>query len=157
MALIESPNRSKYEVFAHNKYARITTGKSVDYDSILKDIMDIEKHVALTKVSYDAWQAAMFIKTANTEGLPLEPFGQGLGNFNRPTKTFEILLRNERVIIDTNTAVKFCFNNCELKVDHMNNAKPVKAGEDPNKKIDAVIAMLEALGGWLLDNDYFYG
>ena len=39
----------------------------------------------------------------------------------------------------------------------MDNCKPVKAGDDNNKKIDIVIAMLEALGGYLLSNDYYYG
>lgn len=157
VALRESPNRSKYENFIHNGYAKLTTGKSVDYDTILKDIMSTEKHITLQKISYDAWQAAMFVKNAMTEGLPMEPFAQGLGNFNRPTKTFEVLLRNDKIIIDQNLAVKWCFNNCELKIDHMDNSKPIKAGDDQNKKIDAVIAMLEALGGYLLDNDFYYG
>lgn len=157
VALRESPNRTKYENFLHNGYAKLTSGKSVDYDAILADIMQTEKHITIQKISYDAWQAAMFVKNAMAEGLPMEPFAQGLGNFNRPTKTFEILLRNDKVIIDTNLATKWCFNNCELKIDHMENCKPVKAGDDQNKKIDIVIAMLEALGGYLLDNDYYYG
>ena len=156
-ALRESPNRNKYENFIHNGYARLTSGKSVDYDTILADIISAQEHVTIQKISYDAWQAAMFVKNAMAEGLPMEAFGQGLGNFNRPTKAFEILLRNDKIIIDKNIAVKWCFNNCELKLDHMENAKPVKAGEDPNKKIDIVIAMLEALGGYLLDNDYYFG
>lgn len=156
-ALRESPNRTKYENFIHNGYARLTTGKSVDYDTILADILSTEKHITIQKISYDAWQAAMFVKNAMAEGLPMEAFAQGLGNFNRPTKTFEILLRNDKIIIDSNLATKWCFNNCELKIDHMDNCKPVKAGDDNNKKIDIVIAMLEALGGYLLDNDYYYG
>ena len=39
VALRESPNRVKYENFLHNGYAKLTSGKSVDYDAILADIM----------------------------------------------------------------------------------------------------------------------
>ena len=43
------------------------------------------------------------------------------------------------------------FGHAELKIDHMNNVKPIKANNDKKNKIDCIIAMLEALGGYLLD------
>ena len=43
------------------------------------------------------------------------------------------------------------FSNVELKVDHNENCKPIKEGMKKKKKIDGVIAILEALGGYLSD------
>ena len=76
-------------------------------------------------------------------------FGQGLGNFNIPTKEFERLLLNGKVIIDKNIVTKFCFGNAMIKEDIHDNYKPVKDDGDKNKKIDVCISMLEALGGYL--------
>lgn len=45
------------------------------------------------------------------------------------------------------------FGNCELKVDYNNNIKPVKANASSSRKIDGVIAMLTALGGYLQNTE----
>ena len=45
--------------------------------------------------------------------------------------------------------MRWCFNNVELKIDFNENCKPVKADGDNSKKIDPVIAMVEALGIYL--------
>jgi phage terminase large subunit-like protein len=54
------------------------------------------------------------------------------------------------VVIDTNACVRWAFSNVELKFDWNDNCKPIKAGNDQLKKIDPVIAMLQALGAYLL-------
>ena len=97
---------------------------------------------------YDSWNATQFTENAIQQRVKMEPFSQSLGNFNRPTKEFERLLRLGKVIIDDNEAVRWCFANCTLKVDNNDNSKPVKSGTK-NQKIDPVISMLEALGGMI--------
>lgn len=84
-------------------------------------------------------------------------FSQSLSNFNIPTKEFERLLREGKVVLDANIVVRWCFGNAMLKSDHQDNVKPVKSEDDINKKIDCVISNLEALGGWLEDQGYYYG
>ena len=61
-----------------------------------------------------------------------------------------MLIKKGKVLIDTNSCVRWCFGNVELKQDWNENCKPVKAGNDKTKKIDPVISMLEALGSYLL-------
>ena len=110
----------------------------------------VENHTVL-QVCYDQWQAAMLTQKAIAEGIPMLPFSQGLGSFNRPTKTMEVLICRELCEIELNPMINWMFNNCELKLDHMNNAKPIKSGDNQLNKIDGIIAMLEALGGVLLE------
>ena len=68
-------------------------------------------------------------------------------NFNKPTKEFERLILSDNVIIDNSEITRFCFSNVILKTDHNFNVKPIKY-QDANK-IDGVITMLQALGGYL--------
>ena len=60
-----------------------------------------------------------------------------------------MLILSGKAVIDSNPCVTWCFSNVELKVDYNDNCKPVKSGGDKNKKIDPVISMIQALGGYL--------
>lgn len=148
-ALETSMNADMYKLFKRQKYACITTGNVVDYDFILKDMLDNTRELTLMQVAYDTYNATQWAINATTEGLPLEPYSQTLGNFNKPTKLFEMLVKSGKVIIDTNPCVKWCFGNVELKIDYNENCKPIKSQGDKNKKIDPCISMLEALGIFL--------
>lgn len=148
-ALETSANSNQYKLWQRNKSIKITSGNVVDYDYILSEQKDIMNSTYLNGVYYDQWNATQWAIDATNEGLPLEPYSQSLGNFNKPTKQFEMLVKSNKVIIDDNPCVRFCFANVELKYDWNDNCKPVKAQSDKNRKIDPVISMLEALGGFL--------
>lgn len=149
-ALETSMNAEIYKEFRRQKAITITPGNVVDYDIVLEDQKDINDNVSLQSVAYDNWNATQWAINAEDEGLPLQPFSQSLGNFNKPTKYFEILVKQGKVVIDTNACVRWAFSNVELKYDWNENCKPIKAGNDQTKKIDPVIAMLQALGAYLL-------
>lgn len=151
-AMEESVNSELYRQWKREGYVKNTSGNVVDYDEILRDQLQIYQNTYLIGIFYDEWNAQSWAINGTAEGLPLYPYSQALGNFNKPTKTFEMLLRQGLVVIDYNPAVRWCFNNVELKYDWNENCKPVKAGGDQTKKIDPVISMLQALGGYLNKN-----
>lgn len=153
-ALETSQNSDTYLLFKRHNYATITSGNVVDYDYILKDQIDVSKDIVLQGMYYDAYNATQWAINATTEGLPLEPYSQSIGNFNKPTKFLEMLIKSGRCIIDNNPCVKWCFSNVELKYDYNDNCKPIKSGGDKNRKIDSVISMIEALGGYLNSPNY---
>ncbi len=145
----ESTNSELYKLWKRQGYAVCTSGNVVDYDFILRDQLQLYNDTYLLGIGYDSWNATQWAINATSEGLPLFPYSQAIGNFNKPTKTFEMLLRQGKVVIDYNPAVRWCFNNVELKYDWNDNCKPVKSGGDQSKKIDPIIAMLQALGTYL--------
>lgn len=149
-ALETSMNAEIYKEFRRQKAITITPGNVVDYDIVLEDQKDINDNVSLQSVAYDNWNATQWAINAEDAGLALQPYSQSLGNFNKPTKYFEILVKQGKVVIDTNACVRWAFSNVELKFDWNDNCKPIKAGNDQLKKIDPVIAMLQALGAYLL-------
>lgn len=148
----ESSNAELYRLWKRQGYVKVTSGNVVDYDEILKDQKDFYEQTYMLGVFYDEWNAVSWAIDATAEGLPLYPYSQALGNFNKPTKTFEKLIREGKIIIDFNPVVRWCFNNVELKFDWNGNCKPTKCGGDQSKKIDPIIAMLQALGGYLAMN-----
>lgn len=153
-ALENSSNCEMYKLWKRQKQIMVTSGNVVDYDYILLDQKKIMQETCLQGVYYDAWNATQWAINATEAGLPLEPYSQALGNFNKPTKLLEMLIKSGKVIIDNNACVRWCFNNVELKFDFNENCKPVKASGDKNRKIDPVIGMLEALGGYLNSPNY---
>lgn len=149
-ALDESVNKNIYKNWISRKEAILTEGNVVDYDQILKDQVDFMQNNPYSLFTYDKWNATQWAINATQEGLPLEPYSQALGNFNQPTKYMEMLIRSGKCVIDYNTAVLWCFNNVRLKVDYNDNVKPDKNTKE--QKIDPVISMCMALGGYLSEN-----
>ena len=153
-AIENSPNKEYYKEYIRRNQAYKTTGNVVDYDYILKDQLKLNSKLQIIDYGYDAYNATSWAISAEQQGLPLCIYGQTLGNFNKPTKFFEMLVRSGKCVIDKNIVTDWCFSNCELCFDHMENCKPVKANGEKNNKIDCVIAILESLGCYL-NSKYF--
>ena len=155
--LTENVNSYLYMIWKRENYLKVTSGNVVDYDFILKDQININDTNYIVNVAYDKWNATQWAINATSEGLPLSPYSQALGNFNGPTKTLERLIRTGQVIIDNNPIVRWAFSNVSLKIDHHENAKPTKANDEKSKKIDPVISMIQSLGGYLSNPRYSDG
>lgn len=151
-ALQEKRFKDLYGEWCRQGLITITPGNVTDYDYILNDLMRIRDIVCIQKVAYDAWNATQFVINATDQGLPMEEFSQALGNFNRPTKEMERLLLSGRAVIDNNVINRHCFRNVIMARDRNGNTKPSKQFEE--KKIDGVIAKLEALGVYLMSPRY---
>jgi len=156
-ALYESMNAEQYKVWKNNKSLTVTSGNVVDYDFILRDQLQLYKQTYIVNVAYDAWNATQWAINATDEGLPLVPYSQAVGNFNRPTKFLEMLIRQGKVVIDNNPVVRWCFGNVSLKFDANDNCKPMKSNNDRSRKIDPVISMIQSLGGYLDKHNYSDG
>lgn len=147
-ALQTKPLREQYREWARAGALKITPGNVVDYERILADILAYEgAGLYLWNVSYDAWNATQFVISATNEGLTMQPFAQNIANFNRPTKELERRILSGTFLFDNNPITRFCLRNVSLRKDHNGNEKPDKS--NPEKKIDGIIATLEALGGLL--------
>lgn len=150
--LQDNSNSELYKEWKRKGLLKITDGNVTDYDNVLSDILKKNNVIFISKIAYDSYNATQWAINATSAGLPLEPFSQALWNFNKPTKTFEILLKQGKVILDNNEITRWCFANVYLKSDHNENVKPVK--QQAQQKIDGVISILEALGTYLEEPIY---
>lgn len=146
-ALVDKPDRETYKLWKQQGLITITTGNVTDYDYITNDIVAASNILNIQKIGYDKWNATQWAIHATEIGLPLEEYPQTMGNFNRPTKELERLILSGNTVIDNNEITRWCFRNVELKSDYNGNAKPNKGIK--SKKIDGVIAIIQALGMYL--------
>ena len=146
-ALVDKPDRETYKLWKQQGLITITTGNVTDYDYITNDIVAASNILNIQKIGYDKWNATQWAIHATEIGLPLEEYPQTMGNFNRPTKELERLILSGNTIIDNNEITRWCFRNVELKSDYNGNVKPNKGIK--SKKIDGVIAIIQALGMYL--------
>lgn len=146
-ALVDKPDRETYKLWKQQGLITITTGNVTDYDYITNDIVAASNILNIQKIGYDKWNATQWAIHATEIGLPLEEYPQTMGNFNRPTKELERLILSDNTVIDNNEITRWCFRNVELKSDYNGNVKPNKGIK--SKKIDGVIAIIQALGMYL--------
>lgn len=151
-ALTEKRFKEQYNAWRRAGYLTITPGNVTDYDYVLNDIMDVQKRVNIVSVAYDSWNAVSFATNATDAGLPMEPFSQSLGNFNRPTKELERLLLSNQCVIDNNVITRHCFRNVVLARDRNGNIKPSK--QFAEKRIDGTISILQCLGSYFTTPRY---
>lgn len=151
--LTESPNAEKYKLWARQGHLIVTPGNVTDYDFVLKKMLEINQITMTQKVSVDKWNATQFQINAIEQGMPIQEFPQTVQFLNRPTKEFERLILSDKIVIDKNPITLWMFDNVALKADWNENVRPVKGGT-VNGKIDGIMAMLNALGGYLQDQHF---
>jgi phage terminase large subunit-like protein len=145
-------NRDMFRNAAANGHIHITSGNVVDYDRILEDILKVNDVSPIQKVSYDKWNATSFAIAATSAGLLMLPYQQTSGSMNKPIKEFQKLIMQGQVVMNKNIITKWMFGNVILKQNYMGNFLIDKSSRD--KKVDGVVASLNALGA-LLDSPQY--
>ena len=143
-------NQFLYENWRDNNLLTVTPGNVTDYTFIKNWFLDLyNQGINLCSIQYDSWNSTQWAVESEQAGLPLHPYSQSIGNFNKPTKEFERRVLGGECIIDNNPINKFCLDNVVIISDINGNTKPSKNAS--SEKIDGVIAMVQALGGYLLN------
>lgn len=150
--LSTSPNREMYKLWSRQGHLIVTDGNVTDYDVTLSKIMEINSEVQIVQVSYDQWNATQFAVNLQNNGIPLKPYSMSIGSLNKPTKELARLILSGKVVIFPNPIDLWNFQNVVIKRDFNDNERPTK--QTYNNKIDGVMAMIMALGGYLSENHF---
>lgn len=127
-------------------YITSINGETIDYDFLFEQWSELIDKYRLGFIAYDRWHSNDLIKKLE-ESFPhvaFIPFEQSLKSFSNPTKYYEKLFLEER-IIDTNPVAHWCLSNVVIKPDPNNNYKPLKKYSSSSGKIDTVITSIMAL------------
>jgi phage terminase large subunit-like protein len=153
-SLKTSESKELYKDWQRRGHLIITPGNVTDYNYITRDIIEATKIVSVYKIYYDKYNATQWAIDCTEIGLPIEPMSQSIGNFNGPTKELERSILSGDAYIDDNPITRFCFRNVEIRSDYNGNIKPNKG--IAKKKIDGVIAMIQADAACMLRNELIY-
>lgn len=144
---IRNSDRQRYAEWVRGGYLVKTAGNVTDYNYILRGLLDKDELCNYQRIAYDPYNSTQFVIKAEDHSLPMMPFSQTIGNFNKPTKELERLILSGKIKFYNNPITRYCFRNVVLRYDHNGNAKPDKS--KASNKIDGVVAIIEALGVYL--------
>lgn len=128
-----------------------TPGNTINYEFIIKDILEISEKVKLLALGFDRWQAADVVKKIDEKkpDLQLVEIEQSLKKLSPITKSYEKAIR-EGKIIDNNPVMAWMITNAEIRPDANMNYKPMKPNKSSTRHIDGVISSMMAFS--LLNN-----
>lgn len=148
--------KSQLNVWNKEGYINLTTGNCLDSDAIVKQLKKIveDSNIQVVELHLDVYNSTSFqLKMAEElPDVPVIPFSQSFLNFNKSTKELKMLMLREQCRIDKNAVTRWNFHNAIIKETSQGNVKCLKLNNNKANKIDSVISMQMALGGYLSSN-----
>lgn len=139
-------DRQPYEVWVREGYLRTTSGNTVAYDQVIKDIVDILGDYRLEVLAFDRWRIDVFKADCQRLGVDFEmkEFGQGYKDMGPAVDGLEELLLNSSISHGMHPVLTMCAANAVVVKDPAGNRKLDK--QKATGRIDGMIALLMAVG-----------
>jgi phage terminase large subunit-like protein len=129
-----------------------TPGNKIDYRFIEKDVLEMRDRYNIREIGYDPWNAYDVEPTLTDSGITMAEIRQGFKSMSPPMKELEALLLGKHVNHGNNPILRWMFGNLEVKADENDNIRPVK-GTDKKKRIDGIVAIINAMARAILHED----
>jgi phage terminase large subunit-like protein len=127
-------------------------GEVIDFEKIQDDVIDMCKvqHDCID-VLYDPWSANETGQRLMKENISAKEFRMTTQNLSEPMKKLDALLKSRKFKHNGSPLFRWAIGNVVAKPDANENVFPRKSHE--RLKIDPVVALLMALGGWIADGE----
>jgi phage terminase large subunit-like protein len=136
-------DRVPYDAWMRDGLLVATPGNVVDYDYIVRDIVELGKRYRIKEIAYDRWGAFQISQQLAREGFAVVEFGQGFASMSAPTKELLRLVMDRRISHGGNPILRWMADNVVVSTDPAGNAKPNK--QKSRDKIDGIVAGIMAL------------
>ena len=144
-------NGVPYKKWAVDGNINVIEGNVLDYNFVKAKIREAAEDYDLRYVAYDRWNSTQLVVDCVEEGLPMEPFGQGFGSMNAPTKEFERMALLKEIRHGGDPVLKWALGNVALQMSPSGDIKVAK--DKSHEKVDPVVATIMAIGQSLLDQE----
>lgn len=140
------PNREMYRRWAKAGYLHLCEGDIIDYGQIVEDILRHGANLRIMKIGYDPNKAQDFVNMLIASGARnyLYPYRQTNYYYTIPVQAIPRMLSQNVLTFSPNPIIAYCFDNCTLDIDRMDNCRPTK--KEKNHKIDGAITATMAIG-----------
>ena len=132
-----------YDVWKQQGYLMATEGNVIHYGFIEQFIEELGTKYHILEIAFDRWGAVQMTQNLEGMGFTVVPFGQGYKDMSPPTKEFEKLLKEGRIIHGGHPVMRWMAGNVVVDTDPAGNIKPTKAKS--TEKIDGIVAAIMAL------------
>jgi phage terminase large subunit-like protein len=146
--ILDKTQRDKvpYLTWSEKGYITATPGPVIDYDYVEKDIAEDNEELQLREVAYDPYNARTLVDRLLDHGVQMVEFRQNKTNISEPTKEFERLVLQKKIVHDGNPVLSWMMQNVQIDTDAHGNIQPVKTDRyKRRRKIDGVVAAIMAL------------
>jgi len=142
----EKQDRVPYREWSRAGFVTLTEGDITDYDVVRDYILRFCEENAVEGVAIDRWNATHIISQLSAESVAVKAFGQGYASMSSPSKFLEQLVCKGLLRYGENPCLAWQASNVTAKSDEAGNIKFVKASRHSTGRIDAIIALVMALG-----------
>lgn len=146
----ENDDLVDYRTWWHEGRIFVTPGSVIDIDEQVRDIVGIIKKYEVLNLSFDPAKAYHgCIQGLSKEGFQymLDEYAQSIRNMSEPSKFLEKILHGGEVDLLKDPVLRWMFRNVVILQDTNDNIRPDK--KRSQNKIDGVVALITALGGYL--------
>jgi phage terminase large subunit-like protein len=145
---LEDGRNSQYSGWEREGRLTTTPGDVTDFGFIEEHLRETAQVVQLDEVAFDPWQAAQIMQRLTVDGMPVIEYRQTVQNMSEPMKELEALVLQGRFHFDGDPVLTWMISNVVAHIDAKENIYPRK--ERPENKIDGAVAVIMALGRYLV-------
>ena len=132
-----------YMRWAEEGHLNLVKRKRMSWKQPISKILELAELHRIEEIVYDPFQAAALAAELDEQGFELVKFHQTCRHYNEPSREFEKLIIENRIIHGGHPVLRWHVENVCALEDRDENIKPVKA--EGGEKIDGVVACVMAL------------
>jgi len=137
-----------YDQWAREGWLIPTEGNVVDYEVVKNRIAKTYHINGVKRIEFDQWNAAQMVNELMEQGFQVSYFSQAISNMSAPSKEFEKLVTEGKILHEDNPLLKWMLSGTIVVRDANDNIKPHKGKSIAHGyRIDGIIATIMALGG----------
>ena len=143
----EQDDRVDYRLWRDQGWLTVTPGKVLDEDWFVDFLLQRLAPYKVRCIAYDPWAMWNIVpKLRKYEGV-LMAYQQSIKFMSVPTKWVQTEVLQHTMNFLDNPVIRWMFRNVVIYIDPNANVKLDKARS--RNKIDGVVALVDAVGGWL--------
>jgi len=109
-------------------------------------ILAIHQQYNVKALAFDRYYAEMVVPGLIEAGIECQKFGQGYASMSYPTKEFERLMCQGKIIHGGHAVLRWQIGCVQLQRDDADNIKVSKKKNSESQKVDGIVASIMALG-----------
>lgn len=145
-ATVMDGRNASYGTWQAQNWITCTPGEVIDFDRIEADVLQDATNHQILDVAYDPWQALKLASELSQRDIPVIEYRPTVANFSPAMKEIDALVRQRRLHHDGNPVLRWNIASCEVAEDFKGNIYPRKDRDNPQQKIDGLVALLMAMG-----------
>ena len=128
----------------YDSMRRFVTGYHIKDGVVQYDTDCLATRYNIESIAFDRFNSSQCVINLASDGLKLEPYGQGFVSMSTPSKEIERLMCEGKIQHGCDPVMRWMFGNVVLKRDPSGNQKPDK--EKSGDKIDGIVSLIMAIG-----------